>query len=137
MNRVFSWKRIACILTAAVLLPLFSLFLVHSSATERMMGYVSSALSFLTAAAAGARAARTQKTAPLLCGILCAAFLTLLLLLCGLLLDRKSISSDSVLSLASMSFAGALFGSVVFGGRMRKTGRRHARFHPHGDKRKS
>ena len=60
-NAFLAWS-----ITIAVLLPLLSFLLVHFSATERTMGYVSSALSFLAAAAAGARAARGQKIAPLL-----------------------------------------------------------------------
>ena len=126
---------LAWLVTAAALLPLFSFFLDRFSATERTLGFVSSALIFFTACAAGKRAAGGLMRSPLLCGVLCAASLVLPLLLCGFLIDRSSFSSDSILSLVSMSFAGALFGSVILGGHG-KPMRRHTRLDPRGRKRK-
>ena len=125
---------LAWLTTAAVLLPVCSLIICRTAATERMMTHLGSALVFLAACAAGMQAAKQMKSASLACGLLCACFLILPLLLCGFLIDSKSFSPQAALSVASLSFAGALFGSVVLSGRSPNGRRRHATVRMRGRK---
>ena len=115
------WKRVwlAWLATVVVLLVLFIFVLSRTMASERMLAWLSSALSFLAACSAGRQAGKI-KLNPFLGGLLCAANLIGPLLLCGLLIDQKSLSSDSVLSLVSLSFSGALVGSVFLGKSVKK-----------------
>lgn len=117
---------LAWLLTVCILLLVFSFLVSRTSASEQTLAYLSSALCFLAACAAGRQAARGLKCGTLLCGALCAASLVAVLLLCGFLIDRDKMSSDSVLSLVTLSFAGALFGSVFLSGRIRQRPRRKA-----------
>ena len=119
---------------AAVLLPLGSLIISRTPCSERGMAVTGSALSFMTACAAGMRSAREQKLNAFVCGLLCAGFLVLPLLLCGALIDRDAVSSDAVLSLVSMSTAGAVAGSVLLGGQRKRPRRRHTAPRPQGRK---
>ena len=122
------------IMSAAVLLPISSLIISRTPCSERAMAVICSVLSFLTACSAGRRGARDQKLNRLVCGFLCAAFIILPLLLCGLLIDRRALSPDSVLSLVSLSFAGSLFGSVFLGGPAKNAHHRRAAVRPQGRK---
>ena len=124
---------LAWLLTACILLLFFSFLVSRTSASEQTLAYLSSALCFLAACAAGRQAAREQKSGVLICGVLCAASLVAVLLLCGFLIDRDSMSSDSVLSLVTLSFAGALFGSVFLSGRTRQRPR-HKAFSERGNR---
>ncbi len=112
---------------SAVLLLAFSFLLDRTAGSERTMAYLSSALCFLAACAAGAQAARMGKGRSVWGGLLCAVLLLLPLIVCGFLLDRKAMSPDSVLSLASLSLAGSLFGSVFLCARTKKRGKHHTR----------
>ena len=116
--------------TAAVLLPVCSLLICRTSASERTMAHLGSALVFVAACAAGMQAMKQAKGAPLIGGLLCACFLVLPLLLCGFLIDSDGLSTRSALSVASLSFAGALFGSVILCGHSSKGHRRHAAVRP-------
>ena len=118
---LFFWKRVwlAWLATAVVFLVLFSFVLSRTMASERMLAWLSSALSFLAACSAGRQAGKI-KLNPFLGGLLCAAILVGPLLLCGLLIDQKGLSSDSILSLVSLSFSGALVGSVFLGNSVKK-----------------
>ena len=105
---------LAWLITCVVLLAVFSFVLSRKEVPERALGWLSSVLSFLAACSAGRQVAR-MKLNPFVGGLLCALTLVGPLLLCGLLIDQKSLSSDSVLSLVSLSFSGALVGSVFLG----------------------
>lgn len=127
---------LAWLATAAFLLLLFSFALSRTATSEKALGYAGSVLSFAAACAAGVQSAKGRKGPPLVCGLLCAVSLVLPLLLCGVLIDRSSLSADSVMSLVSFSLAGALFGSVFLSGRAKKKRRRHAGLDPKGSKRR-
>ncbi len=116
------------LITAIILLFLFSFIISKTAFSQHAMGYAASALSFGAACAAGAKASKGQTAAPLVSGLLCAAGLLIPLLLCGLLIDYTKLSSDSVLSLVSLSFAGAVFGSVFFGGHLRRKSSKRSSF---------
>ena len=125
-------------LAAAALLLLLSSFILSRTATsERTLACFSSAISFLAACAAGARVGKACKETPFLGGLLCAVFLIVPLLLCGFLVDHGRMNADSVLSLASLSLAGALVGSVFLSGAyMKKRARGHGGIRPQGRKRR-
>ena len=136
-NWLRAWGRawLIWLLTSVALLAFFSLIISRTAAPERAMAYFSSALCFLAACAAGQQVAKEQTAAPLFCGAICTVFLVLPLLLCGVLIDRKSMSSDSIMSLISFSLAGALFGSILLGGHHKKRKRGHVSFGQHAGKR--
>lgn len=108
------------LVTAVVLLLLFSLIVSRFATSSRVMAYFSSALSFLTAAAAGAVAGKGRSQGRVLVGLLTGALLTALLCISGLLIRRGMLPSDGMISLVSFTMAGALFGSVFLTPRERK-----------------
>lgn len=103
---------ISWLISAVLLLLIFSFVLAKSSCSSRHMAYLCSLLSLLASVAAGSAAARTSRLPPFLTGLLCGFSTVLLLLLLGLILDRKSLDSNSVLSLVSFTMAGNLIGTV-------------------------
>ena len=107
---VFAW-----LLTAFVLLLVFSLAISRLATSSRSMGYCASALSFLSACAAGAAAARERKLPPVLAGLLTGLVIALLLLGVGAALHHGHLPSDGLISLLSFTVSGALFGSVFLG----------------------
>lgn len=117
----FAW-----LLTAMVLLALFSLFISQTATSEQTMAYISSAISFFSACGAGRYAAKKKKGSSLLRGLVCAVMIVFPLMLCGLLIDREKLSSDAVLSVVSLSVAGSLFGSVFLGFQRKERSRRHS-----------
>ncbi len=130
------WGRVwlAWLVTALALLSLFSLFISRTATSEQTMAYISSAISFFAACAAGRRAVNGKRN-PLLCGLACSFLLLLPLLLCGFLVDHDRLSSDAVMSVVSLSTAGALFGSVFLGNGTQKRPGRHAGFRRKGRRR--
>ena len=124
--RVWGNVWLAWFLTALLLLSLFSLFISQTATSEQTMAYISSAISFFAACAAGRSAEIESRRPPLLIGLVCSLMITLPLLLCGFLFARERLSSDAVLSVVSLSVAGALFGSVFLGFQTKKRPHRHS-----------
>ena len=85
------------------------------------LGYLSSALSFAAAAAAGAAGCDPKRR--LRAGLLTGVFLSLLLLTAGFLIAGERLDSSGVLSVCCFSLAGCVFGSVLFGARGAETKR--------------
>ena len=105
--------------SALVLLSVTALALTKLSAGEGAIGYISSALSFLTAVCAGASVGRRSSGA-IYPALLTAAVLTTALLTIGFIVEGASIQAAGVLSVVSFTFTGCAFGAVLFGGRRRK-----------------
>lgn len=116
------------VISAAVLLLLAAGIISKSTFSSASLGYVSSALSFLTALTAGAVAGRTRKGGALYAGLLTAAVLVICLLTAGFLAKGQDMEPSGILSVVSFSFAGCLFGSVFFSGK--KNSGKKTRFRP-------
>ncbi len=103
----------AWLLSALLLLPAAALTLNALGATERALSMTSSLISFLSAAFAGAAAARKRRSGSVYTALLSAAVLVTALLTVGFLIAGESIDPSAVLSLVSFSFAGCLVGAVL------------------------
>ena len=106
--------------SALTLLCVTAFALTKLSAGEGAMGYISSALSFLTAVCAGASVGRNSGTGVIYPALLTAAVLTTALLTVGFIVEGSAIEAAGVLSVVSFTFTGCAFGAVLFGGKKRK-----------------
>lgn len=113
--------------SALVLLCVTAFALTKLYAGEGAMGYISSALSFLTAVCAGAAVGRSSRGGPIYPALLTAAVLTTALLTIGFIVEGSSIQAAGVLSVVSFTFTGCAFGAVLFGGRKQKSFRQRYR----------
>jgi hypothetical protein len=102
-------------LTALILLLLSALILSRTGTGSSSLGYLSSALSFLAALAAGLSAGGRKGNGFFLPALLTAGFLVLILLTAGSLLG--SLNPSGVLSVVSFSFAGVFFGALLARGK--------------------
>lgn len=112
---------LAWAVSALALLCVASLALTKLSAGEGTMGYISSALSFLTAVCAGAVIGRRGSGGVIYPALLTAAVLTTALLTIGFIVEGAAIEAAGVLSVVSFTFTGCAFGAVLFGGKKRKS----------------
>ena len=103
----------AWVLSAVFLLLLGALLANALSFGERQIAYLSSAISFLTAAAAGFAAASKRRTGRFGAALLAAAVLVILLLTVGFLIRGEAMNSSAILSLVSFTFAGCLLGGCI------------------------
>lgn len=109
-----------CVWTAAALIMLTaaSLVLSRTGVGSQVLGYVSSALSFLCAAAAGAAAGkRTDR--PLAQALVTAIALVILLLTIGFLARGRELNASGILSVTTFTIAGTLAGALLFAGKKR------------------
>ena len=106
--------------SALTLLCVTAFALTKLSAGEGAMGYISSALSYLTAVCAGASVGRNSGTGMIYPALLTAAVLTTALLTVGFIVEGSAIEAAGVLSVVSFTFTGCAFGAVLFGGKKRK-----------------
>ncbi len=93
---------------------------------EQGISYLSSCLSFLCAAAAGAAASRRAGTAGLWTALMTGTFLVILLLTLGFLIQGQDMDPASILSLVSFTYAGALVGVLLMPKKRKKTQKRYA-----------
>lgn len=114
-------------LSALVLLCIASLILSKLSLGERAIGYVSSALSFFTAAFAGMELGREKAGAVIYPAMLTAAVLVTALLTIGFIVEGSDLQSSGVLSVVSFTFTGCLFGAVLAGGKKSKSHKKRYR----------
>jgi len=114
-------------LSALVLLCLSALLLGRVNVGEGAMGYLSSALSFLTAVCAGIAVGKGRTVGVVYMALLTAAVLVTALLTVGFMVEGAAIEASGVLSVVSFSFAGCLFGAVLFSGKKRKKSRQRYR----------
>lgn len=105
---------------AAVLLPIASFICLKAGVSDGAMGYISSALSFVIAAIAGAVAARKSGGA-ILAGALTAVVIIILLLTVGFIVKGADLSSGGVLSVVSFTLTGCVFGAFFFSGKERSS----------------
>ena len=108
---------LAWCLTAVVLLAISSALLSRGVLGAGVLGYLSSAVSFLAALAAGIAAARCSGAGRLGVGLRLSLALVLILLTVGFLIAGKDLAPAGILSVVSFTIAGSLVGSVLLGGR--------------------
>ena len=113
--------------SALVLLCIACLILSKVSLGEAAMGYVSSALSFSSAAFAGAVLGRGRAGGVVYPAMLTAAVLVTVLLTVGFIIEGADLQSSGVLSVVSFTFTGCLFGAVAAGGKKSKSHRKRYR----------
>ena len=124
MNRSFDLPDVQCIATAvaawgisaALLTLLAALAAALFSVPAAAIGYISSALSFAAALAAGRCAMRGRKTGALYTGLVAGVVITTIVLNMGFIIAGSGIAADGVLSVATFTLAGCLAGSVFFVG---------------------
>ena len=104
----------AWLFSAAVLTILASFILWRAGLSDHAYGYISSAISFLSAVVAGGTAIKGREQTGALSALIAACALTILLLTVGFLVSKENLSSDGIMSLVSFTFAGILLGYVVF-----------------------
>lgn len=120
LSALLAWAAAALALLCAA-----AFILTKVRVGEGAMGYISSALSFLTAVCAGAAVGRGGSGGAIYPALLTAAVLTTALLTIGFIVEGASIEAAGVLSVVSFTFTGCAFGAVLFGG-----GRKRKSFKP-------
>ena len=106
----------ALIAWCAAALPLLligALIADKAELNEQGAAYLSTGISLITAAAAGAAGARAWKGAKIICGLLCGGVITLILLMLGFIIAGDALPPAGVLSVVSFTFCGSLLGSVL------------------------
>lgn len=107
----------AWFITAGALLLLTTIIVSKASVSSGALGYLSSAMSFLTAAAAGMAAGKSGTGAKLYTGLITAAVIVTVLLTIGFLVRGSQMESSGILSVVTFTFAGCLFGAVFLSGK--------------------
>ena len=102
----------AWMLSAPVLLALAAFAANVTGAGERSIAYISSAVSFLSAIAAGYNSMRNQKATGIAAALVTATALVILLLSVGFLMKGEEMNSSSIISLVSFTYAGVLVGAL-------------------------
>lgn len=97
---------------ALVTLSLTALLAATTGMGEQVLGYLSSANSFICAAAAGAAAISRSRLPRFFTALLTGTALVILLLTAGFLIRGEEMDPSSILSVVSFSYAGALTGCV-------------------------
>lgn len=111
---------LAWTVSALTLLCVAAFVLTKISAGEGAMGYISSALSFMTAVCAGAVVGRGSFGSVIYPALLTAAVLTTALLTIGFIVEGAAIEAAGVLSVVSFTFTGCAFGATLFGGNKKR-----------------
>lgn len=111
-------------ISALILLPIAALTAQLTQCSEAGLAYISSAASFLTALAAGAKAIRTRKKSAVLTAIISALSIIIIALTLGFVIAGDKLQADGILSLVTFTFSGALVGSVFFAGNKSNVKRR-------------
>ena len=110
-----------CLLRAAVgwvvcslvLLTLTTFIANTAGMGEGSLGYISSAISFLAAAAAGFVSVHGKQTGRFGTAMITATALVILLLSTGFLIKGEDMDPSSIISLVSFTYAGVLLGTVI------------------------
>lgn len=109
ISAFFAWM-----MCALALLLISSIILYEVGCTEKSLGYVSSGISFVSAAVCGASAGRKRRNGALFTALLTATVLVVALLTVGFLVNGAAISPSAVMSVISFSFTGCMLGAVFF-----------------------
>ena len=94
---------------------------------ETTMGYISSALSFLTALLAGAKAMQIRKKNAVATAVVTGVCIILLALTLGFIIAGDKLSAAGILSLVTFSICGSLVGAVFFPGQKKSTAKKSFR----------
>jgi len=101
------------VLSAFLLLVLASFLLARSNVGSHVLGYVSSAISFLSSFLSTRLLLRSQKSQSLFTAMFFGVLLVILLLTLGFLAGERSLDPSGVLSVVSFTFAGVLLGGLL------------------------
>ena len=110
--------------SALILLTAASFLLARTETGSAALGYISSGISFLCAAAAGFSLVDGKGNAGLGQSLVLALALLLLLLTIGFLVGDKHLEASGVLSVVTFTVSGVLFGAVILG-KCRRGQRKH------------
>ena len=105
------------LLSTLLLLTIAAAAVYALETEEASLGYIISAISFLSAAAAGFSAAKKRGKAAIYAGLLVGTAVICLALTLGFLIAGNRITADSVLSLVTFTMAGSLAGCVLPNGK--------------------
>lgn len=105
LSAMFSWM-----LCAVLLLTLSSILMNELGCNEQSLGYVSSGISFLSAACAGAAASRKRKRGIIYTSLLTATVIVTALLTLGFIVDGPAIEPAAIMSIISFTYTGCLLG---------------------------
>ena len=115
--RFFLRAGLLWLISAVTLLLAVSFFVSKSGIGSKSIGYLSSALSFVTAFFAGAGAVKGRSSGIIYTSLLTAAALVTILLTVGFLIKGSDMGSSGILSVVTFSFSGCLVGGVLMSGR--------------------
>lgn len=121
LRSILTW-----LVSALVLLILSAFILSRIGVGSAVLGYVSSGISFLAALAAGIVLGRDRRSGLLVRAMLAGLILVVLLLTAGFLVGERELSPSGILSVVSFTFAGAVVGAGLSGGR--RPGRQRSAF---------
>ncbi len=113
-------------IVAAAMLVTASLVLAGSGTGSELLGYVSSTISFLAAAAAGTAVERYERGA-IPRSLIIAGALIVVLLTAGVLIGRNEVDASGILSLVTFTISGAMVGALLPGLGQKKRPRRRGR----------
>lgn len=99
------------LISAGILLTLFSALICKTSLDSSYIGYISSFISFASAAIAGAYSYRHKKRETLISSAVTALFVVILLLTIGFLIRGEDMTPAGIISVSSFTFAGLLLGA--------------------------
>lgn len=117
----------AWLISALLLALITALFMTLAPVEEAAVGYISSALSFVSALIAGQSAARGSEKGAVLTGLITGLLIITLALTLGFITAGERLTADGVLSVVTFSLAGALCGAVITPKRKRKRTKPFAR----------
>ena len=108
LNALFGW------LVGAVFLLLVTTLIANTAVIgEFWLGYMSSAISFFAAVAAGISAARKQSASRLPAALIAATALVIVLLTIGFLIRGEGMNASAILSIVSFTYAGVITGMFI------------------------
>ena len=96
-----------------LLLPLSAALVYKSELGEASLGYVVSAVSFLSAAIGGIAASKKRGKAAVYTGLIVGCTMTCFALMLGFLIAGSRITADGVLSLVSFTLTGCIVGCIL------------------------
>ena len=101
------------LICAFSLLVISSVLLNELGCSEQTLGYASSAISFISALAAGIVASRKRKSGKMYTALLTASVLVTAFLTLGFLIQGSEIQPSAIMSIISFTFSGCLVGGII------------------------
>lgn len=98
--------------SALLLTSIASLINNRAGLSLRDLGISSSVISFISACAAGCACIRVRKAKRLITGLICSAFLIVMLLTIGYIIAESAPDQNGVISITTFTLSGCLFGAV-------------------------